>query len=175
MYDQAYIDYLAHFHGTRDYFECHEILEERWKEDIPFDKNALWVGLIQLSVSLYHQRRGNFGGAARTAQKARQIITSKQNELNQLGLDKDEMLHLIQTLESKTKAQVPYSSVELPITDPTLLNAVKSRCESWGCRYGVPSNINDIELIHRHSMRDRSEVIKEREQELTKRKQDRSN
>ena len=23
-----YIDFLVHFHGDRDYFECHEILEE---------------------------------------------------------------------------------------------------------------------------------------------------
>ncbi|PAD68333.1 hypothetical protein CHH83_14265, partial [Bacillus sp. 7586-K] len=33
MYDQEYIDFLVHFHCDRDYFECHEILEEHWKKD----------------------------------------------------------------------------------------------------------------------------------------------
>ncbi len=33
MYPNAYLDYLVYFHGHRDYFECHEVLEEYWKKD----------------------------------------------------------------------------------------------------------------------------------------------
>ncbi|MEH7501602.1 DUF309 domain-containing protein, partial [Neobacillus drentensis] len=28
MYPTEYIQFLAHFHGDRDYFECHELLED---------------------------------------------------------------------------------------------------------------------------------------------------
>lgn len=33
VYPEAYVAFLHEFHTTRDYFECHEILEEYWKED----------------------------------------------------------------------------------------------------------------------------------------------
>lgn len=173
MYDQAYIDYLAHFHGTRDYFECHELLEERWKEETPLDKKALWVGLIQLSVSLYHHRRGNMTGALRTANKAKCILTEKRDELPDYGLDPKQMILLMETVENRIYKKAPYQSIELPITDPILVNAVKSRCSEMGCKYGVPSNMEDPQLVHRHSMRDRSDVIEERENELKKRNENR--
>lgn len=32
MYPAEYLEYLVYFHADRDYFECHEILEEYWKE-----------------------------------------------------------------------------------------------------------------------------------------------
>ena len=35
VYPEAYIEYLMYFHGNRDYFECHEVLEEYWKEVSP--------------------------------------------------------------------------------------------------------------------------------------------
>ncbi|MCD2486520.1 DUF309 domain-containing protein, partial [Staphylococcus aureus] len=51
MYPKAYIDYLVEFHATRDYFECHEILEEYWKEDPPKKRKRYWVGFIELAVA----------------------------------------------------------------------------------------------------------------------------
>ena len=69
-YPKAYILYLVHFHGDRDYFECHEILEEHWKEMDPKDRMSHWVGLIQIAVAVYHERRENRQGAIRTLTKA---------------------------------------------------------------------------------------------------------
>ncbi|QHE52576.1 DUF309 domain-containing protein [Pontibacillus sp. HMF3514] len=171
MYDQAYIDYLAHFHGTRDYFECHELLEERWKEETPLDKQSLWVGLIQLSVSLYHYRRGNISGALRTLGKANDIIQAKQDHLESYGLDQERMLILLERLENKMNKGETYQSIQLPIIHDQLLSLVKKRCEELGSSYGVPSDLENKHLIHRHSMRDRTEVIEEREAELRKRKE----
>lgn len=172
MYDQAYVDYLAHFHGTRDYFECHELLEERWKEETPLDKQSLWVGLIQLSVSLYHYRRGNMAGALRTLGKAKDIIQSKQDDLESYGLDQDQMLSLLDSLQNNMNKGEPYQSVELPIIHDELLSLVKHRCEVFGSKFGLPSDVQNEHLIHRHSMRDRTDVIQEREAELRKRKEE---
>ena len=58
-FPQKYIEYLVHFHGDRDYFECHEILEEYWKKIDNGNKESIWVGLIQLAVANYHHRRKN--------------------------------------------------------------------------------------------------------------------
>lgn len=74
MYPKPYIDYLVYFHTNRDYFECHEVLEEHWKVADPRHRNVLWVGLIQVAVSLYHHRRSNYVGAERTMKKQFQFL-----------------------------------------------------------------------------------------------------
>ncbi|WP_218197281.1 DUF309 domain-containing protein, partial [Pseudomonas sp. 2995-1] len=60
-YPDAYIEYLIEFHGTRDYFECHEIMEEYWKKN----KEKHWHTLIQLAVAIYHERQHNYDGSLR--------------------------------------------------------------------------------------------------------------
>ena len=42
-----------------EFFECHEVLEAAWLESAGEEKIFL-QGLIQVSVSFYHLRRGNF-------------------------------------------------------------------------------------------------------------------
>lgn len=44
MYPEAYIEYLAEFHGSRDYFECHELLEEHWKKTLR--ENGNYIGSV---------------------------------------------------------------------------------------------------------------------------------
>lgn len=51
MYPEAYVAFLHEFHTTRDYFECHEILEEYWKEDPP-EQAAKNIGLASFSLPL---------------------------------------------------------------------------------------------------------------------------
>lgn len=59
-YDQLYVEYLYYFNIERDYFECHEVMEELWMEE---GRNPLHQGLLQVAVGLYHHRNGNIGGA----------------------------------------------------------------------------------------------------------------
>ena len=47
-----------------EFFECHEVLEAAWLEAADEQKRLL-QGLIQVAVSFYHLRRGNFPGASR--------------------------------------------------------------------------------------------------------------
>ena len=86
VYPEAYIEFLMYFHGNRDYFECHEVLEEYWKEVDPGNRSSHWVGLIQVAVGFYHYRRGNLAGALRTFHKAIKNIESNHNELIRLGI-----------------------------------------------------------------------------------------
>ncbi|KGP93183.1 hypothetical protein N780_12835 [Pontibacillus chungwhensis BH030062] len=173
MFDQAYIDYIAHFHGTRDYFECHELLEERWKEDTPLDKNAVWVGLIQLAVALYHHRRGNFIGAKRTIKKAKSILASHYSNLGKYGLDAEALQSTIDLIRERIEQHEPYKSIELPILSAELKEAALLRCKEWGISYNSPSNLDDVSIVHRHSVRDRSDVIQERKDALVERQKNR--
>ena len=44
MYPTEYIQFLIHFHGDYDYFECHEILEEYWKTKPRGNRDHYLVG-----------------------------------------------------------------------------------------------------------------------------------
>ncbi|TMV47902.1 DUF309 domain-containing protein [Paenibacillus mesophilus] len=59
-YDMLYVEFLYYFNVERDYFECHEVMEELWMEE---GRNPLHQGLLQVAVALYHHRNGNVGGA----------------------------------------------------------------------------------------------------------------
>jgi predicted metal-dependent hydrolase len=162
LYPHAYIQYLVHFHGNRDYFECHEILEDYWKRNDPGNKQSVWVGLIQLAVSCYHHRRNNFTGAKKTLEKAINIFMKEKKCLLALGLNYFELLSLVRERHILIEKNQPYKSFRLPITDPDLLHECEALCSKLGFIWYSDSNINNSSLVHRHKLRDRSTVIEAR-------------
>ena len=171
-YPQPYLLYLIYFHGNRDYFECHEVLEEYWKEVDPKNRSSHWVGLIQIAVSLYHYRRKNVTGASKTLDKALKNINTNTSELEQLGLDGNKLKELLFDMKERLVSNQPYESINLPISDPTLINQAQSLCSQQGYTWCSPSDLSNKQLIHRHSLRDRTSVIIERKNALRKRKGD---
>lgn len=162
MYPRAYIEFLIHFHGDRDYFECHEVLEEYWKEVDPDNKQSIWVGLILLAVSNYHQRRENFLGAKKTIDKSIAILNNKKNKLLHLGIDAEKFLNDLILKQQAIAIEKTYSSYTIPLTDPMLIESCKAGCSDLGFIWGSASDLNNSKLVHRHSARDRSSVIQER-------------
>ena len=66
--DDRLHDGVARF-NRGEFFECHEILEAAWL-DASGDEKIFLQGLIQLAVSFYHLRRGNFPGSSRLLRAA---------------------------------------------------------------------------------------------------------
>lgn len=62
----SFVQFLKEFNDVYDYFECHELLEDYWKEVAPRQKKHPLAALILLSTSMYHWRRGNIVGAIKT-------------------------------------------------------------------------------------------------------------
>ncbi|PWW05446.1 hypothetical protein DFQ01_1044 [Paenibacillus cellulosilyticus] len=173
-YPLSYISYLSEFHATRDYFECHELLEEYWKEHQGEPFTNTWHGLIQVAVGLYHHRRGNTAGAVKMWSSA--LIRLTTDKLEQLGLEGDVMLREL-TLRRDAltlDASYPYTDMELPIRDPLLREACLSFCVERGWRWGTPSTEIDEAVIQRHLTRDRSEVIAARQQAVLNKQKERS-
>ncbi|WP_409301472.1 DUF309 domain-containing protein [Peribacillus sp. SCS-155] len=170
-YPEAYIAYLVHFHGDRDYFECHEVLEEYWKEETPQERNSHWVGLIQIAVALYHFRRKNMNGALKTINKAHSLLINKKKEIDELGIEHSRLLHILNEIEDRMKKKLPYESVNLPLNDPGLAAVCRHRCESEGFVWGGSSNMGASSLVNRHKTRDRTDIILERERQLQLRKE----
>lgn len=59
-YDKLYVAFLRYFNVERDYFECHEVMEELWLEE---GRKPFYQGLLQIAVGLYHFGNGNISGS----------------------------------------------------------------------------------------------------------------
>ncbi|QED50164.1 DUF309 domain-containing protein [Cytobacillus dafuensis] len=162
MYPKEYIEFLVHFHSDRDYFECHEVLEDYWKSVDPSNKSSIWVGFILFAVSNYHHRRGNYSGAKRTLSKSISIFNANMNQLSMLGLDKEKFLEDLGLIHNNISKGSNYFSYNLPIIDQSLLSQCKNKCQNDGQKWCSASNLENEQIIHRHLLRDRSQVIKER-------------
>ncbi|WYP28189.1 DUF309 domain-containing protein [Alkalihalobacillus sp. FSL W8-0930] len=170
-YPKAYIDFLIYFHTDRDYFECHEVLEEHWKTTPRKKGDHYWVALIQLAVGLYHERRQNLEGAKRMFTSSRRIIQNDPHAIKKLGLDSHQLLEMINDRLNQMEHTESFSDMNLPIDDPRLLLECRSACEAKELVWCAPSMLDREELVHKHSRRDRSEVIAERALQLKKRRE----
>lgn len=177
-YPEAYVEYLVYFHGERDYFECHEVLEEYWKEHPDSELREAWVGLIQVAVGLYHERRGNFVGARKMLSSA--VNKLSNDDLKILGIDaekfKDKLRVRVRELEQLNElSSRVYEDLNIPLTDESLRAICIAKCETAGVSWGHPSDLSKEVLIHKHKLRDRSDVVQARLAELTLRQQQRAN
>ncbi|OIJ15920.1 hypothetical protein BKP35_02745 [Anaerobacillus arseniciselenatis] len=168
MYPKAYIDYLVYFHSFRDYFECHEALEEHWKQE--GKANKVWVGLIQLAVAMYHHRRGNFKGANKQLMGAIKILKEEKGKLSELGINETKLMDLLYAKQIEIKKQLPYYSLSIPLNDPTVIEYCKKNSQEKGRSWGEKNIKVSIELIDKHKLRDRSQIIEERKQQLNRKR-----
>ena len=163
LFHPLYIEFCTYFNGNQDYFECHEVLEEYWKDVAPGEKKHPLVGYIQLATGLYHWRRGNFAGAERMLKNALRIFESDKNgavffekiDFKQL---REDVLTSIQKVESSA----PFKGFKLVIVDAELQTKVRAAIET------LP-DVDDAYLLNKHTLRDRSDVIMEREKNLQER------
>ncbi|WP_308634369.1 DUF309 domain-containing protein [Paenibacillus silvisoli] len=167
-YPAAYESFLYEFHATRDYFECHELLEEYWKEHQGDPLGPTWVGLIQLAVGSYHHRRKNDRGALKMLRQSRERLTAQR--LDELGIDGEALLMLIDAKIAAIESMEPYTDLNIPFVDTELLARGMQIAQADGYLWGAPSRM-DEQLIHRHTLRDRSDVIAAREAAAKARKQ----
>lgn len=166
QYPQAYIEFLSRFHGDRDYFECHELLEQYWKEHPASPYNKVWVGLIQAAVALYHQRRGNVAGAVKSLTNS--INNSDPSLLRELGIDAAVWLERLQSRRAilVNDPNVNYADMNIPLTDERLAHRCRALTVEHGFMWCGSSDFGRSELIHRHLLRDRSDVIEQRRKAL---------
>ncbi|RJE90143.1 DUF309 domain-containing protein [Paenibacillus sp. 1011MAR3C5] len=167
-YPDAYIAYLVEFHATRDYFECHELLEEYWKAHPDDGMGDTWVGLIQIAVGQYHERRGNRRGAAKMYESADGKLADEQ--LVQLGMDARSLRVQLEERRKAVEAGTPFKDIEIKLTDEELLRLCMQACEAGGYSWGTASPAENQALIHRHLLRDRTMVVAAREEALLKKR-----
>lgn len=60
VYSHLYLLFLYYFNIKRDYYECHDCLEELWLDE---QRDRFYQGLLQVAVGLYHFRWNNVMGS----------------------------------------------------------------------------------------------------------------
>ncbi|UUZ79311.1 DUF309 domain-containing protein [Paenibacillus sp. P26] len=169
-YPDAYIEYLNYFHSARDYFECHEVMEEFWKEHPDDPLRDTYEGLIQLAVAQYHHRRGNVAGAVKMLTCA--LHNMKPEHLERLGLEPETLLDLMRVrLSALSAGKTDYSDPDLPLKDAELLELCRKARGEEADGWSKPSDMNDAYLLNKHTLRDRSAVRREREQQFSRKRE----
>ncbi|MFE5319119.1 DUF309 domain-containing protein [Paenibacillus sp. NPDC056579] len=118
-YDRLYVEFVYYFNIERDYFECHEVMEELWLEE---GRAPMYQGLLQVAVGLYHHRNGNVSGAIKLLTAALEKLEPLRSDgpgIDLVKLVSDSRTYL-QRLERITVE--PFDSYDLDITivDPEL-------------------------------------------------------
>jgi predicted metal-dependent hydrolase len=167
QYPKPYIEYLVYFHTDRDLFECHEVLEEYWKSVPESPLRQAWHGLIQLAVALYHERRGNRRGAIKMMESAIQNLS--ESHINELGLQSSMLSKLMSSrLEQlMNHSNMEYEDFNLPFADPQLQLFCQKQALSENKIWLAKSDFHQPNIIHKHTLRDRTQVIVERQKQFT--------
>lgn len=123
-YEPLYVAYLVYFNRDRDYFECHEVLEELWLEQ---DYDPLYKGLLQVAVGLFHARRGNrLGGLKMLSSALERLAPYPEHALGiDLGqLRRDATLY-VQQLADEAGMPFKYYDLTIRVLDAELAEAVQ--------------------------------------------------
>ncbi|WP_075617639.1 DUF309 domain-containing protein [Paenisporosarcina indica] len=156
LFHPLFTQFIMYFNKHQDYFECHEVLEEYWKELAPGDKTHPLTAWILLSTGMYHWRRGNMNGALRTLENSQtRVLLNVESiffEGIQLQMVIEHLNHSIELIRDKQ----PFQSFTIPISSPELVTIINQQPQ--------PIPVTGDHLIHKHMLRDRSEILKAREE-----------
>lgn len=123
-YERLYVQFLYYFNVERDYFECHEVLEELWIEE---GRNLLYQGLLQVAVGLYHHRNNNVSGATKLFNAA--IEKLERYPVHSLGIDLAKLLDDSRMYVSKllqySQAPFDFYDLDIAIRDASLAQEVE--------------------------------------------------
>ncbi|TQR08032.1 DUF309 domain-containing protein [Psychrobacillus soli] len=156
-----FVQFLKEFNDTHDYFECHELLEDYWKEVSPAGKDHPLTAFILLSTSMYHWRRGNFTGAIKTMIGSMRRLEETFPSAYYETIDYDKLMqdatHSINLMNEKKIFQ----QFKIELMNDQLQRLVSA--------LEIPSSSDLHFLTHKHMLRDRSEILIERERQKKRR------
>lgn len=159
LFHPLFVEYCTYFNGNEDYFECHEVLEEYWKEISPGDKHHPLVGYVQLATGLYHWRRGNTIGAKRILQKAQHIFTTQNTSTFFDYIEWAQLCTSVKEVLRKIDNDEAFQPFRLIISNDELEQLVYLKITE------LPT-IDENYLCHKHMLRDRSDILEARAEKI---------
>lgn len=155
LFHPLFLQFIIYFNDQTDYFECHEALEEYWKDIAPNDKSHPLTAWILLATGMYHWRRGNMKGASRSLINANKRFSIDPSSVFYQGIQMEELIANLMLSINHIKQSYPFQAFKIQIHSEDLLQKVSEQI--------IPPPLTGDELIHKHMLRDRSEILKARE------------
>ncbi|OWR27228.1 hypothetical protein CDO73_23575 [Saccharibacillus sp. O23] len=130
--EPKFVAFLVYFNRDRDYFECHEVLEELWLER---GRDPLYSGLLQIAVALYHFRNGGIARRYNKIAGARKMMHSALGKLaaypaDSLGIRLDlltaEARDYAAKLDRYEEEPFAFYPLDIEISDPELREQVRA-------------------------------------------------
>lgn len=123
-YRKLYLAYLYFFNEERDYYECHEVLEELWMEEA---RSPLYQGLLQVAVALYHCRNDNWNGARKLFAQA--IDKLERYPAVALGIHLEQLVkdckEYLKKLSSIPDGEFQFYDLTISVADPELEQLIR--------------------------------------------------
>ena len=155
LFHPLYIEYCTYFNGNRDYFECHEVLEEYWKQQAPGDKLHPLVGYVQLATGMYHWRRNNNIGALKILKKAIKNFSMNKSSPYFDFIDFKTLYKNTELVIQAIEKNESFSPFKLTFTNAEFASKVQEQINQLT---KLPSEY----LLHKHMLRDRSDILEMR-------------
>ncbi len=95
----------------REFFDCHEVLEEVWLAAVPEEK-PFYQGLIQVAAAFYHYQRGNRRGARSLLRRGREQLAGCPSHCH--GVDLTSLLPLLKHWQEKLDQEEGGIGLALP-------------------------------------------------------------
>ncbi|REJ20642.1 MAG: DUF309 domain-containing protein [Paenibacillaceae bacterium] len=126
--DPKFVRFLVLFNRDRDYYECHDVMEELWLEE---GRSRFWQGLLQVAVGLHHYENDNYTGAVKLLRAALEKLDGYADA--EAGIDVKRLREDAAAVLAPLEAWLAEGSgghppepepIEIRVTDPQLAGLV---------------------------------------------------
>jgi hypothetical protein len=101
--------------NRRQFFTCHEVLEEIWLEEPPEEK-PFYQGLIQVAAAFHHFQNGNLYGTQSLLRGGAEKLGGYPSDYH--GIDVAGLLRALQPWLERLARQQPLDDLPLPAIEP---------------------------------------------------------
>ena len=108
-------EFIYQYETKHDYFICHEILEDAWKQEvIPRTYKCGYIVLLQVAVAMEHWRNKNFNGAIKLIKSSLKNANSlAKNELEKY-FNLEKLFQVINLIYKEVIIHNQYHHIPLP-------------------------------------------------------------
>lgn len=123
-YPTLYLQFLYHFNVKRDYYQCHDFMEELWLEE---GRDRLYQGLLQVAVGLYHFRNHNISGAIKLMTGAVEKLEGYPEVALGINIKKlrEETIEYLRKLQHYDEEPFPFYDLNIEILDDVLYRSIQ--------------------------------------------------
>lgn len=155
----------------QDYFECHEIMEEAWKDKGKFTKEDPEVFMVLIVTGEYHYRRDNVIGATTSYKRALKLYEQHRYDVGEFGF-KDELVDMLRERYIHL-ADTPFVPLQYPVEDWVYEGLYQLHGAEFESYTAFTLSLlerfeKDETIVDKHKLRDREEVIEARLEALNR-------